>query len=48
MTRDILRSLSRTAVAVAALMVAVSVIVGLSIMIGSFRGTVASSTGSTR
>jgi len=38
--RDILRSLSRTAVAVAALMVAVSVIVGLSIMIGSFRGTV--------
>ena len=38
--RDILRSLSRTAVAVAALMVAVSVIVGLSIMIGSFRWTV--------
>ncbi|WP_371734160.1 ABC transporter permease [Synechococcus sp. CCY 9618] len=38
--RDILRSLSRTAVAVAALMVAVSVIVGISIMIGSFRGTV--------
>jgi putative ABC transport system permease protein len=38
--RDIVRSLSRTAVAVAALMVAVSVIVGISIMIGSFRGTV--------
>ena len=38
--RDILRSLSRTAIAVAALMVAVSVIVGISIMIGSFRGTV--------
>jgi putative ABC transport system permease protein len=40
--RDVLRSLSRTGVAVAALMVAVSVIVGLSIMIGSFRGTVVS------
>ena len=40
--RDILRSLSRTAIAVAALMVAVSVIVGISIMIGSFRGTVVS------
>lgn len=38
--RDILRSLSRTSVAVAALMVAVSVIVGVSIMVGSFRGTV--------
>ena len=38
--RDILRSLSRTSVAVAALMVSVSVIVGVSIMIGSFRGTV--------
>ena len=40
--RDILRSLSRTSVAVAALMVAVSVIVGVSIMVGSFRGTVVS------
>lgn len=40
--RDILRSLSRTSVAVAALMVAVSVIVGVSIMVGSFRGTVIS------
>lgn len=38
--RDILRSLSRTSVAVAALMVSVSVIVGVSIMVGSFRGTV--------
>lgn len=40
--RDILRSLSRTSVAVAALMVAVSVIVGVSVMVGSFRGTVVS------
>jgi putative ABC transport system permease protein len=39
--RDILRSLSRTSVAIAALMIAVSVIVGVSIMIGSFRQTVA-------
>lgn len=38
--RDIVRSLSRTSIAVAALMTAVSVIVGVSIMIGSFRGTV--------
>jgi putative ABC transport system permease protein len=38
--RSILRSLSRTSVAVAALMVAVSVIVGVSAMVGSFRGTV--------
>lgn len=38
--RDIVRSLSRTSVAIAALMLAVSVIVGVSIMIGSFRGTV--------
>ncbi len=38
--RDIVRSLSRTSVAIAALMVAVSVIVGVSIMIGSFRNTV--------
>lgn len=38
--RDIARSLSRTSIAVAALMVAVSVIVGVSIMIGSFRTTV--------
>ena len=39
--RGITRSLSRTAVAVAALTVAVSVIVGVSAMIGSFRATVA-------
>ena len=38
--RDITRSLSRTSVAIAALMVAVSVIVGVSLMIGSFRLTV--------
>ena len=38
--RDIARSLSRTSVAIAALMTAVSVIIGVSIMIGSFRGTV--------
>ena len=38
--RDIVRSLSRTSVAVAALTVAVSVIVGIGIMISSFRGTV--------
>lgn len=40
--RDIQRSLSRTSVAIAALMVSVSVIVGVSIMVGSFRGTVVS------
>jgi len=38
--RNIVRSLSRTSVAVAALMVAVSVIVGVSAMVGSFRGDV--------
>jgi putative ABC transport system permease protein len=38
--RDIVRSLSRTSVAIAALMTAVSVIIGVSIMIGSFRETV--------
>jgi putative ABC transport system permease protein len=38
--RTIIRSLSRTAVAVAALMVAVSVIIGVGVMIGSFRTTV--------
>ena len=38
--RDIARSLSRTSIAIAALMTAVSVIVGVSIMVGSFRGTV--------
>lgn len=38
--RDIIRSLSRTSVAIAALMVAVSVIIGVGVMIGSFRLTV--------
>jgi len=38
--RDIVRSLSRTSIAIAALMTAVAVIVGVSIMVGSFRGTV--------
>ncbi|MBE2267163.1 MAG: ABC transporter permease [Anaerolinea sp.] len=38
--RAVSRSLSRTSVAVAALTVAVSVIVGVSVMIGSFRNTV--------
>lgn len=38
--RTVIRSLSRTAVAVAALMVAVSVIIGVGVMIGSFRSTV--------
>jgi putative ABC transport system permease protein len=38
--RAVARSLSRTSIAVAALTVAVSVIVGVSVMIGSFRVTV--------
>ena len=38
--RDITRSLSRTSIAIASLMVAVSVIVGVSVMVGSFRTTV--------
>jgi len=38
--RSILRALSRTSVAIAALMVAVSVIVGVSAMVGSFRNNV--------
>ncbi|MEM6252748.1 MAG: FtsX-like permease family protein [Cyanobacteria bacterium P01_D01_bin.156] len=38
--RDIIRSLSRTSIAIASLMVAVSVIVGVSVMVGSFRTTV--------
>ncbi len=38
--RDVIRSLSRTSIAVAALTVAVSVIVGVGVMIASFRGTV--------
>jgi len=39
--RAVARSLSRTSVAVAALTVAISVIVGVSVMIASFRNTVA-------
>lgn len=38
--RAVIRSLSRTSIAVAALTIAVSVIVGVSVMIGSFRNTV--------
>ena len=38
--RYVVRSLSRTSVAIAALMIAVSVIIGVGIMIGSFRTTV--------
>ncbi|MEM7034490.1 MAG: FtsX-like permease family protein, partial [Chloroflexota bacterium] len=38
--RDILRTLSRTSVAIAALMISVAVIIGVSIMIASFRNTV--------
>jgi putative ABC transport system permease protein len=38
--RNVVTSISRTAVAVAALMVAVSVTIGVSLMIGSFRSTV--------
>ncbi len=38
--RDIVRALSRTSIAIAALMVAISVIIGVSVMIGSFRNTV--------
>jgi len=40
--RNILRSLSRTGVAIASLTVAISVILSVSIMIGSFRATVVS------
>lgn len=40
--RAVVRSLSRTSIAVAALTIAVSVIVGVSLMIGSFRNTVRS------
>lgn len=38
--RDVVAALSRTSVAIAALMVAVSVTVGVAIMVGSFRQTV--------
>ncbi len=40
--RNIIRSTSRTAVAIASLTIAISVILSVSIMIGSFRGTVVS------
>jgi putative ABC transport system permease protein len=39
-TRNVIRSQSRTAVAVAALMIAVSVTIGVQVMIASFRSTV--------
>jgi putative ABC transport system permease protein len=38
--RSVINSLSRTSIAVAALMVAVSVTIGVSLMVGSFRSTV--------
>ena len=38
--RDVINALSRTGVAIAALMVAVSVTIGVSLMVGSFRYTV--------
>jgi putative ABC transport system permease protein len=38
--RNVIRSSSRTTIAVAALMIAVSVTIGISVMIGSFRSTV--------
>ena len=39
-TRTVVKAVSRTGVAIAALMVAVSVTIGVSLMIGSFRSTV--------
>lgn len=39
--RNIVRSLSRTSIAIAALMMAVSLMVGVSISVGSFRQTLA-------
>jgi putative ABC transport system permease protein len=38
--RDVVNSLSRTSIAVAALMIAVAVTIGVSLMVGSFRNTV--------
>jgi len=38
--REVVNSISRTSVAVAALMVAISVTIGVSLMVGSFRATV--------
>jgi putative ABC transport system permease protein len=45
--RGVLNSLSRTAIAVMALMVAVSVTIGVSLMVSSFRGTVVTWLGET-
>lgn len=45
--RDVLNSLSRTAIAVMALMVAVSVTIGVSLMVSSFRRTVVTWLGET-
>lgn len=39
-TRDVVATLSRTSVAIAALMIAVSVTIGVGLMVGSFRQTV--------
>lgn len=39
-TRSVIRSSSRTSIAIAALMIAVSVTIGVSVMIGSFRSSV--------
>ncbi len=38
--RDVVATLSRTSVAIAALMIAVSVTIGVGLMVGSFRQTV--------
>jgi putative ABC transport system permease protein len=38
--REVVKSISRTSIAVAALMVAVAVTIGVSVMVSSFRGTV--------
>ncbi len=45
--RSVTGALSRTAVAIAALMVAVSVVIGVGLMVGSFRSTVVSWLGQT-
>jgi putative ABC transport system permease protein len=45
--RDVVNSLSRTSIAIAALMVAVSVTIGVSLMVSSFRNTVVTWLGQT-
>lgn len=45
--RDVINALSRTSIAIAALMVAVSVTIGVSLMVGSFRHTVVAWLGQT-